>query len=45
MATKGSLTSVHVEYQDLKEFLSENKLPTYGAFLDGTDVHTLDINK
>lgn len=45
MATKGSLTRVHIEYQDLKEFFKMNKHPSYGAFLDGTNVHTLDIKK
>lgn len=38
-ATKGSFTRVCVDYTDLKEVLSTNTLPVYGAFLDGSDVH------
>ena len=34
-----------MEYHNLKEFFAQNTLPTYGAFLDGEDVHTLDIKK
>lgn len=42
MATMGSFTRVQVEYVDLEEFLSENaKMPIYGAFLDGENIHTM----
>ncbi len=38
-ATKGSFTRVVVEYTDLSEVLTTNKLPVYGAFLAGQNVH------
>ena len=42
MATMGSFTRVQVEYVDLEEFLAENpKMPIYGAFLDGENIHTM----
>lgn len=38
-ATKGSFTRVNIFYTDLKDFLSNTKLPVLGAFLDGENVH------
>lgn len=38
-ATMGSLTRVNVEYLDLKTYLSQTKLPVYGAFMDGESVY------
>jgi RNA methyltransferase, TrmH family len=38
-ATKGSFTRVVVDYTDLSEVLATNKLPVYGAFLAGKNVH------
>ncbi|WP_298512328.1 RNA methyltransferase [uncultured Kordia sp.] len=38
-ATMGSLTRVNVVYTDLKNYLSETKLPVFGAFMDGNNVY------
>ena len=38
-ATKGSFTRVNIFYTDLKDFLSAQKLPILGAFLNGENVH------
>lgn len=42
-ATMGSFCRVTVTYVDLKEWLSQAKLPVYGAFLDGEDVHSVNF--
>lgn len=38
-ATKGSFTRVNMFYTDLKDFISQSKLPILGAFLDGENIH------
>ncbi len=38
-ATKGSFTRVNMFYTDLKDFLSYTKLPIFGAFLNGENIH------
>ncbi|HEU5145325.1 MAG TPA: RNA methyltransferase [Chryseosolibacter sp.] len=38
-ATMGSFTRVQLYYTDLSTFLSATRLPVYGAFLEGADVH------
>jgi len=38
-ATKGSFTRVNIFYTDLKDFLLETKLPVWGAFLNGKNIH------
>ena len=40
-ATMGSFTRVQMYYTDLTDYLSQNSLSIYGAFLDGTDVHEM----
>lgn len=42
-STMGSFCRVIVSYIDLKEWLSKSKLPVFGAFLDGTDVHQAEF--
>lgn len=37
-ATKGSIFRVNVSYTNLKEYLSENKMPVYGATLKGVNL-------
>lgn len=44
-ATKGSFTRVNVRYTDLKNFLSETKMPILGAFMDGENVHQFNFPK
>jgi len=44
-ATMGSFCRVNVFYTSLKDFLLQNKLPVFGAFLDGEDVHQTDFGK
>ena len=44
-ATMGSFTRVSIFYSDLDEYLSRSTLATYGAFLDGSDVHQLSFQK
>ena len=44
-ATMGSFCRVNVFYTNLSEFFRQNKLPVFGAFIDGTDVHQLDFGK
>lgn len=39
-ATMGSFCRMNVFYTDLPEYLSQNKLPVYGTFLDGENIHT-----
>ena len=38
-ATMGSITRVNINYVDLNRFLSETKLPVYGAFMEGNNVY------
>ena len=38
-ATKGSFTRVNMFYTDLNDFLSKIKLPIFGAFLNGENIH------
>lgn len=38
-ATKGSFTRVNIFYTDLKDFISVQKIPVLGAFLDGDEIH------
>ncbi|WP_430409906.1 TrmH family RNA methyltransferase [Kordia sp.] len=42
-ATMGSLTRVNVVYTDLKNYLSETKLPVFGAFMDGSNVYKTNL--
>jgi len=44
-ATMGSFCRVNVFYTNLSEFLGQNKLPVFGAFMDGADVHQLGFGK
>lgn len=44
-ATMGSFTRVQVYYTDLAEFLEKLPQPVYGAFLNGTDVHSVAFQK
>ena len=38
-STKGSFLRVNVFYTDLKDFLSKTKLPIYGTFMQGENIH------
>ncbi|MBC3757248.1 RNA methyltransferase [Hyunsoonleella sp. SJ7] len=38
-ATMGSIARVNVSYVDLDKFLSESKIPIFGAFMDGENVY------
>lgn len=40
-ATKGSFTRVNMFYTDLKDFLSKQKSPIFGAFLNGENIHKM----
>ncbi len=42
-ATMGSITRVQIQYTELNTFLSSNKLPVYGAFMDGVSVSDLKL--
>jgi TrmH family RNA methyltransferase len=42
-ASMGSFTRVHVYYTDLISYLTGNNHPVYGAFLDGTDIHSVSF--
>lgn len=42
-ASMGSFTRVHVYYTDLISYLTRNNHPVYGAFLDGTDIHSVNF--
>ncbi len=42
-ATMGSFCRVVVSYVDLKLWLSQSKLPVFGAFLDGQDIHQTEF--
>jgi len=44
-ATKGSFSRVNIFYTDLKNFLSAQKLPILGAFLDGENIHETEFPK
>jgi TrmH family RNA methyltransferase len=44
-ATKGSFSRVNIFYTDLKNFLSAQKLPIIGAFLNGEDIHKTEFPK
>ena len=38
-ATMGSIARVGITYTDLNHFLEKQKLPVYGAFMDGTTIY------
>lgn len=42
-AAKGSFTRVQSYYTDLLSFLKENKLPVYGADMEGSNVHSFSF--
>ena len=42
-ATMGSLTRVNLVYTDLEAYLSKQKLPVYGAFMDGENVYRTQL--
>ena len=39
-ATMGSIARVHVSYKELTDFLSNQKLPIYGAVMNGSSIYT-----
>ena len=39
-ATMGSLSRVAIHYTNLEAFLSNTKLPVFGAFMDGNNIYT-----
>ena len=45
MASMGSFCRVSVRYTDLTKILTSTKLPVYGAFLDGKNIHTHQFEK
>jgi TrmH family RNA methyltransferase len=44
-ATMGSFTRVKIFYTDLTEYLSQVKIPVYGAFLDGVNIKDVAFGK
>ena len=44
-ASMGSLARVKVYYEDLSKFLTQIKLPVYGALLDGENIYDTDFGK
>ena len=44
-ASMGSLARVIIIYSDLKDLLSQNKLPVYGALLDGKSIYDTTFGK
>lgn len=38
-ASMGSILRLNIQYTDLREFISEKKLPVYGALLEGENVY------
>ncbi len=44
-ATKGSFTRVKIFYTDLNDFLLKTKLPIFGAFLNGKNIHETKFPK
>ena len=43
-ATMGAITRVKVHYLDLKQLLSNTKLPIYGTFLEGENIYTQKLS-
>lgn len=43
-ATKGSFTRVNMFYTDLKDFLSTQKIPILGTFLNGENIHEIKLS-
>ena len=44
-ATKGSFTRVNVYYTDLAKYLTETKVPKFGAFMTGENAHKFSFPK
>ncbi len=44
-ATMGSVTRVTVSYLDLKQFLSQTKLPVFGTFMEGSTIYKTNLPK
>ncbi len=43
-ASMGSFTRVKMYYTKLEQYLASSKLPVYGTFLEGTDIHKVNFN-
>lgn len=43
-ATMGALSRVKVHYTDLTEYLSQQKTPVYGAYLDGENLYSKELS-
>ena len=44
-ASMGSFTRVRVYYKELQEFLNQQSVPVYGAFLNGKSIHEFEFGK
>jgi RNA methyltransferase, TrmH family len=44
-ATMGSIYRTQIKYEDLREFLSTDSRPKYGAFMEGHNVYDQKLNK
>src|SRR5690554_825822 len=44
-ASMGSFTRMNFFYTNLEEYLSDTELPVYGAFLEGHDIHRVDLKQ
>src|SRR5690606_5615719 len=44
-ASMGSFTRMKFFYTDLQEYLCDFKLPIYGAFLEGDNIHQVDLSQ
>jgi RNA methyltransferase, TrmH family len=44
-ATMGSFTRIKMYYTDLAEYLQQVKVPVFGTYLEGTDIHSVDFDK
>lgn len=44
-ATMGSLARVNVTYTNLLQFIDTAGMPTYGTFMDGDNIYSLDLPK
>jgi len=42
-ATMGSLSRIKLHYVDLEDFIQQNKLPIFGALLDGESIYETDF--
>ncbi len=44
-ATMGSIARINIVYTDISDFIKRSKMPVYGAFMDGLNIYSENLQK